>query len=741
MSNSDLEKRLLQHVNRPNYRPVKPRVIAKQLNLSESEHRDLKRAIKRLVKKGRIAYGKKHLILPGEAPRRDEVIGRFTRKQAGFGFVAPENQKNNDRAEDVFIPVSKTRDAASGDTVRVRFKRRQDSSGDRRLSGEIIEVLERAKVQFVGNYFEDGGMGFVSVDGGEFSHAVYVGDPGAKNAKEGDQVVIEMVRFPAGNRTGEGVITKVLGQRGEPGVDTQSIIYQYNLPNDFPEEVLENAREQAEAFDESIPAGRVDLTTLTTITIDPFDARDFDDAISLEKLENGHWRLGVHIADVSHFVQPKSALDQEARERGTSVYLPDMVIPMIPELISNNLASLQPDRVRYSKTAFIEFTQEGIRVATDFCTSAIRSDRRFTYEEVDEYLEDPQPWKAKLTPEVFRLVGDMHTLAMLQRKRRLDRGALELSLPDIKLMLDDDGKVVDAVKSVYTESHQIIEEFMLAANEAVAERFFDEELLFLRRIHESPDPLKLEQLTEFVRELGIDCESLESRFEIKRILEKVLGNPEEAAINFATLRSMKKAIYSPKEIGHFALASQHYCHFTSPIRRYPDLTIHRLMQQVFEGNAPSGDFDVLTRLGEHCSDREQRAESAERELKKVKLLTLFASKIGHEMEAVITGVEDFGIFAQGIELPAEGLIHAESLDDDRYLYDERIHALVGRREGNTFRIGDPIRVEIVHVDIEQRELDFRLVKSNSNASKAKKSVKKSRKTTNHQKSKTKKRRR
>ena len=740
MSNPDLEKRLLQHVNRANYRPVKPRVIAKQLDLSELEHRDLKKVIKRLVKKGQIAYGKKHLILPGKTTRRDEIVGRFTRKQAGFGFVKPENSKQ-ERSEDVFIPATKTRDASSGDIVKVRFKRRQDSSGDRRLSGEIIEVIERAKVQFVGNYFEEGGMGFVAVDGGEFTHAVYVGDPGAKNAKENDQVVIEMVRFPAANRTGEGVITKVLGQRGEPGVDTQSIIYQFNLPGEFPEEVLENAREQAEAFDESIPEGRVDLTELTTITIDPFDARDFDDAISLEKLENGHWRLGVHIADVSHFVQPKSALDKEARERGTSVYLPDMVIPMIPELISNNLASLQPDRVRYSKTAFIEFTSEGIRVATDFCTSAIRSDRRFTYEEIDDYLEDSERWKSTLTPEVFQLVRDMHTLAMLQRTRRFDRGALELSLPDIKLKLDDDGQVVDAVKAEYTESHQIIEEFMLAANEAVAERFFDDELLFLRRIHESPDPLKLEQLTEFVQELGIDCESLKSRFEIKRVLEKVNNQPEEAAVNFATLRSMKKAIYSPNEIGHYALASEHYCHFTSPIRRYPDLTIHRLMQRVFEGNAPSGDFDALTRLGEHCSDREQRAESAERELKKVKLLTLFASKIGQELDAVITGVEDFGIFAQGVELPAEGLVPIESLDDDRYQFDERIHALIGRREGNTYRIGDPVRVEIVHVDIERRELDFRLVKATPKSKGRKNFAKSGPKTTVHQKSKRKKRNR
>ena len=289
------------------------------------------------------------------------------------------------------------------------------------------------------------------------------------------------MRYPTALRRGEGVITEVLGQRGQPGVDTLTILRQFQLPEQFPAEVLQDARAQAQAFDASIRDGRVDLTHLTVITIDPEDARDFDDAISLEKLPQGHWRLGVHIADVSHFVRPRSALDREARDRGTSVYLPDRVIPMLPEVISNHLASLQPDQVRYTKTAFIEYTPDGARVATDFCSAAIRSQRRFTYEEVDDYLAHPSAWRSRLTPEVFQLLQAMDQLAMILRRRRSERGSIELLLPELKILLDKQGQVVGARQVEYTESHQIIEEFMLAANEAVAERLSDEKLLFLRR--------------------------------------------------------------------------------------------------------------------------------------------------------------------------------------------------------------------------------------------------------------------
>lgn len=707
----DLEELLLAHVRGPDYRPAKPRVISKQLELDEERHRDLKKAIKRLVKRGELSYGADHLVQLGGEQKLDRslVIGTFRRAAAGFGFVRPQGTlRSAGQTADVFIPLRKTLDAANGDVVKVRVKERL-RDGELRQSGAILEVLERETHQFVGLYMERGGTALVQVDGGVFAQSIPVGDPGAKGALAGDKVVIELVKFPSHWHPGEGVIVEVLGARGAPGVDTLSIMREFQLPDRFSEEVLESARAQAAIFDETIES-RLDLTAETVITIDPVDARDFDDAISLVKLDNGNWRLGVHIADVAHFVPEKTALDDEARERATSVYLPDRVIPMLPEIISNNLASLQPDRVRYTKTVFIELTAEGTAVATETANSAIKSKRRFTYEEVDEYLAAPAAWVSKLTPEVHGLLGRMHELGMLLRRRRLDRGAIELTLPEIKIELDTKGAVKGARLTQNTASHQIIEEFMLAANEAVAQLLSDLGILFLRRIHEPPNPRKLKSLTEFVRELGVECESLESRFEIKRVVADVAGKPEEHAVNFAVLRSMQKAVYGPQTEGHYALHSDNYCHFTSPIRRYPDLTVHRILGQLAIGKRPPQDFGQLTALGDHCSQREQRAEAAERELVKLKLLTYLSQRIGQTMEAVVTGVEAFGLFAQGVKLPAEGLIHINSLQDDYYRYDAATHSLTGNKAGNMFRLGDLIQVEIAHVDVDRRELDFRLMK-------------------------------
>ena len=719
---SSLEQAVLKYVQRPEYQPVKPAVIAKKLGFETDRFSDVKLAVKRLVRRGKLAYGSMHRVrLPqpesaGQQPAGRHAAGRhgsaatgvFRRASGGFGFVKPENSPPGDRSQDIFIPARKTADAADGDLVAVRLRGQRRRGNELRWAGEIVEVLRRETHRFVGLYNQRDGIGVVRVDGAVFAQPILVGDPGAKSAHAEDKVVIEMVRFPTQTDDGEAVIVEVLGKRGAPGVDTLSIIREFDLPEEFPEDVLEDARRSADRFDETIADGRQDYRQNTVITIDPFDARDFDDAISLDRLENGHWRLGVHIADVSHFVQPKTRLDQEARERATSVYLPGRVVPMLPETISNHLASLQPGRVRFTKSVFLEFTADGARVSAEIYNGAILSDRRFTYAEVDDFLARRQRWKEKLSPTVFELLGGMHELAMILRRRRLDRGAIELTLPDIKVDLDKNGQVAGAHLEEQTESHQIIEEFMLAANEAVAEWLYEKELFFLRRIHEQPDPRKLRALAQFVRELGFSCEGLQNRFEIKRVVEEVAGQPQEYAVHFAVLRSMRKARYSPEEEGHYALHSEHYGHFTSPIRRYPDLTIHRMLTQLIAGKKPSNDFDRMMLLGEHCSQREQRAESAERELTKVKLLNFLRTRIGQTMKAVITGVERFGLFAQGTELPAEGFIHISSLDDDFYEYEAASHTLTGHRLGNAFRLGDLVQVEIAHVDVDRRQLDFRL---------------------------------
>jgi ribonuclease R len=642
----------------------------------------------------------------GRGPRPTDVVGVFRRAAGGYGFVRPLEATAGDRSGDIHVAAASALDAATGDTVRVRLVRGRDA---RRPgpAGEIMEVIDRRTTRFVGGYFEAAGGGWVRIDGTHFARPVSVGDPGAKGVRENDKVVVEMVRFPSHLRDGEGVIVEVLGAAGDAGVDTLTVIHEFGLPGPFSEGALAEARRQADRFRENVPAGRRDCTDRVVVTIDPVDARDFDDAISLERIDRGHWLLGVHIADVSHFVEEGSPLDQEARARGTSVYLPDRVIPMLPEIVSNNLASLQPGRVRYARTCWIEFSPGGIPVHAEEERSAIRSKRRFTYEEVDVFLADPDTTAVEMKDEVRALLGRMRDLARMLRSRRMARGSLELSMPEVKIDLDRDGRVSGAHVVENTESHQIIEEFMLAANEAVAGMLAAAGAGFLRRIHPAPDLRKLRQLTEFVSELGFEVDTLESRFELQRLLDMARGRPEEHAVHYAVLRSLSRAAYGPQEDGHYALASDCYCHYTSPIRRYPDLTVHRALDLLARGRRAA--VDGLSRLGEECSLLERRAEAAERELVKLKLLIFLSGRKGEEMNAVVTGVEPFGLFVQGLELPAEGLVTLESLPDDSYRFERTSHTLIGRRAGNSFRLGDRVRVTVFRVDLDRRTLDFRLV--------------------------------
>ena len=745
----ELRSAVISYTSNPAYRACKPSVIAERLGLAGDAAAQLKKTVKKMVRAGELEFGPSHLVLPIDpdhpsrenlAPKPKEkkktdskyLLGTFRRVSSGDGFLRPEGTPAAaGKDHDIYVNARNAGDAASGDTVRIVLSSRSGPKG--KPEGKVTDVVERATNQFVGSYFESGGMGMVRVDGKLFGEPIYVGDPGAKGAREDDKVVIEMVRFPSHAHDGEGVITNILGGQGEPGVDTMAIKYEFNLPGEFPEEVLEDSRKQAEKFDaEKLEEDRRDLREEVIITIDPETARDFDDAISLRRIENDHWELGVHIADVSHFVQPKSPLDQEAYDRATSVYLPDEVIPMLPEIISNNLASLQPDRVRYAMTAKIEFSPEGIPIGCEVFKSAIKSRRRFTYEEVDVYLNEKELVKSKkkakesvaetLTPEVDQLLTDMFTLAMILRERRFERGSLELHMPEVKVDLNKDGQVTGAHVEKNTESHQIIEEFMLAANEAVARRLADAELIFLRRLHGDPDARKSRALTDFVRSLGLPADNLQNRFELQDLLEKVKGDPRAHAVNFATLRSMQKAVYGPDDDGHYALASDCYCHFTSPIRRYPDLTVHRLINALNAHEAGSGpkpvqEMGTYLQWGDHCSEREQRAASAERELTKVKLLNFLSDKIGMEFEGVITGVENFGIFVMGRDLPAEGFIHITALGDDYYKHDRASHSINGHRSGNSFRLGDTLRVAVATVDVDARQLDLRFLGRSRSAQK------------------------
>jgi ribonuclease R len=780
MNTPSLSDRILALVHSSEFRPAKPRSIHRQLKLTEEEYRDLRRAIKKLVREGRLVFGANHIIskpeivvpvsrpplpkirrprfeasadssnastadnnasdesdsepISSELPRIDsipgsratfdsvensvervgksklpkEVVGDFRLAPAGsYGFVEIP-RGSGVVLPDIFIPGSMIKNAMEGDSVRVELQR-PDRQG--RLEGRIIEVVSRSRRQFSGTFQTENNKSWVWLDGAKLEHPVSIGDVRGLPLENNDKVIVEMVHFPDEFQPGEAVILKVLGSSKNPAVDTQSIIHQFGLPEEFPESVLEDARLHADRFDENtIPQGRHDLTSVPTLTIDPVDARDFDDAISLSKNEKGNWELQVHIADVAFFVPQGSPLDEEARERGNSVYLPDRVIPMLPETISNHLASLQPDRRRLAKTVFMEYTPDGLLIHAKVINSVIRNAYRFNYEQIDQFLEDREPWRERLTPEIFRLVEDMHALAMLLRSLRKQNGAVELSLPEVKIDLDRLGKVKGAHVVLNTESHQVIEEFMLAANQAVASWLDSLKLPYLRRAHAPPDRLKIRRLTEFVRALGIPAEDMQDRFEIQRVVDSVRGKTTSYAVNYAILKSMSKAVYQAEFERHYALNMSHYCHFTSPIRRYPDLVVHRIVQKLIDGQDARESVEVLERIGQHCSNTEQNAESAERELIRVKLLHFLEKKIGEMLTGIVAGVRPTGLTVRAIEIPVDGLIPIERLPKDRYRFDRDTHTIEGFRTGSRFRLGDELIVRIERVDLARRQLEFRLEK-------------------------------
>ena len=769
---------------RPGAIPIRPKELAHELGVGKKEFAEFKAAIEQLLADGSLSLGKNKQLRAKSAAGL--IVGTIKRTSSGSGYFRPHDPALLEVDESLYVAPEDLKDAFTGDEVHVQLLKRR-MRGKR--CGRVVTVVSRASTTFVGHYFEKRDCGFVRIEGGQFETAISVGDPGAKGARPEDQVVVEILRFPSRTDAGEAVITKVLGPRGTPGVDLLTIIHEFALPDEFPEGVLAEARLQAQQFAEEVrkevasvewrvasedaaaesasvspltthhsplPSPRLDLTGETIITIDPVDARDFDDAISLTREDDGNWRLGVHIADVAHFVQPGTLLDKEARNRGTSVYLPDKVLPMLPEVISNALASLQAGNVRYTKSAFITFSPEGTPLHAEFANSAIKVTQRFAYEQVMPLIangergagnaeQDPisatsssnsaicTPNSPLVEPRVLNLLHDMHTLAMILRKKRFARGALDLALPEVKIDMDPDGKVTGAHLVSHDESHQIIEEFMLAANIAVATKLADCGIMFLRRTHAPPDERKLRALSEFVGSLGHKIRAMPGRGDLQKLLAEVHATAHEYSVSYAVLRSTKRAEYNPDpDIGHYALSEANYCHFTSPIRRYPDLTVHRLLDEVIRGGrvplgkhkkkkpdqaaeshrGDSSDATLpadLVSLGKHCSMTERRAADAEKELIKLKLLEYLADRIGEEMDATITGVEKFGIFCQGIELPAEGLVHISTLPDDHYDFDDRSRTLVGRRSGRIFRLGGSVRVVVAAVDLVNRNLELKVV--------------------------------
>ncbi len=721
----ELADRVISVISGPEYRPSKAAQIAAKMGIDDDGVREVKRVIKALVAKGQLVYGPNHLVLglgstTATVSPKKTIQGTFRLAMGGFGFLrVGSGTEGSESPDDIFVPPGATGGALDGDTVEVRLQSRADRRGDG-MEGVVEKIVSRGRRQFTGTFEMRDGIAMVHLDGVPFDRPVVVGDVRGLPLVGDEKVFVELVQFPdESGQGGEGVILEVLGKTSNPAIDTLTIMRQYGLPDQFPEEVLADARLRADEYrDDAAPndisandisaknhaPDRRDLTDLLTITIDPFDARDFDDAISLSK-DGSRWTLWVHIADVSTFVVEGSPLDQEAQKRATSVYLPDRVVPMIPEIISNHLASLQPDRVRLTKTVEIEIQDDGVITSVEVYNAAIRSNMRLSYEQVDEFLAAPDAKREPWGNAVCDLLARMHSLAMGMRRRRFKRGSLTMDVPEVKIDLDKSGKVKGAHVVKHTESHQIIEEFMLAANQAVATWLDDQQLNFLHRIHPAPDRRKLRQLEQFVRDLGLPVSTVESRFEIQRILDLVAGTALEDAVNFAVLRSMNKAVYGPHREGHYALDMEHYCHFTSPIRRYPDLTVHRLVQNILDGKqTPDDAFPVLLRLGFHCSDQERNAAAAERDLILLKLLHFMKKQVGQTMEVVISRVFPDGIFARCLQLPVDGYIPITSLPHDKYRYERHGQMIAGFKEGNQFRLGDRLLVKIAKVDLRERQL-------------------------------------
>ena len=697
-----LKGQILKLIGRRDYSPQKLAALARSIGVSDEDYPEFKAAFDDLRKKGRVVIGAKNLVtLPAMSGR---IIGTFRANPKGFGFLIPQEANSHG---DLFIPPKDTAGAITGDTVVAKAVKSGVRAGQMRYTGRIVEILERRHSKFVGSLRKAPAGWIVVPDGKEFFDPIEVDDVTAKAARADDKVVVEVITYPSEGRLARGVIVEVLGKAGLYDSEIKSIIVRHSLSGDFDEQCINQAREASESFDTSAASNRDDITGEVIITIDPPDAKDFDDAISLRKNEDGNWVLGIHIADVSAFIAMDSPLDVEARERGNSVYLPGKVIPMLPEILSNGICSLQPNQKRFAKSVYITYDLRGNILAREYASSIICSRARLTYKQADDILHGKA---ADFAGEVVSLVKDMDTLAKAIEKRRRKKGMLHLDLPEIELVMDDSGCVVDAEPADDCYPHTIIEMFMVEANDAVAALLDRFDVPFMRRIHPEPDAISIKNLGRFVKICGLKVPRQLDRAAIQDLLAAVKGKSYSYAVNLHILRSLQKAEYSPMHIGHFALASTHYCHFTSPIRRYADLLIHRLLQCYVEQRLNKiGLEEVLPELdlveiGRHISFTERQAEDAERELKIVLILQMLTSRIGGELDCVVSGLTNFGIFLQCTKFGIEGLIEFGDLGLDEWKYDDRAQAVVGLYSGKSVHLGQAMTARIAAVNVPARLL-------------------------------------
>ncbi|MFA5554131.1 MAG: ribonuclease R [Phycisphaerae bacterium] len=688
-------------VGRRDYKPVKLSKLAKNLGVEQKDYAQFKEAFRQLRQNGQIAITGGNLVTPALASSL--VTGTFRANPKGFGFVVPLEPASH---ADIFIPPDETKNAMNGDIVSACITRKTHREGLERLSGKVVEILERSQNRFVGTLIKQSRGWFVQPDGSGFTDLIGVDDITAKNVKEKDKVVVEIITYPQVNSLARGVIIEVLGKAGRYESELNSVVRQFHIPDIFDDSCLSQAHNAASGFNPDSDDKRLNLEDKIIITIDPPDAKDFDDAISIEKDSNGNWVLGVHIADVSHFIKADSPLDKEAYTRGNSVYLPQKTIPMLPEVLSNGVCSLQPNQKRFCKSVFITYDSQADIINRDYANTVICSASRLTYQQAEQILKGRTK---DFSPEVIKLIKDMEKLSRIIEARRIKAGMLHLALPETELVFDSSERVVDAHPADDSYPHTIIEMFMVEANEAVASLADKLNIPFLRRIHPDPDNMSMKELTQLVRTLGISFPQNPNRFDIQNLLDAVKTKNCEFAVNMYVLRSLEKAVYSPVSIGHYALASRHYSHFTSPIRRYADLLLHRILDGHLRSSMPeqSGQKD-LAQVGKHITFTEERAEDAEEELKTVLILQMLKKRLGDEIDCVVTGLAKFGVFARCLKFGIEGLIPLEELGPDNWQFHQKSYCITGVKSGYAVHIGDKIKARIVSINIPARQLNLAL---------------------------------
>jgi len=700
-----MQEKIMVFMRQEAYKPLAPEDLAEEMGLKARELAEFWRVLAELEAAALIIktrFGKY-----GVPERMNLIIGMLTVSEKGFGFVISEKP---DEA-DVYIPAEGLLNAMHGDKVVARLNSKGPVVGKAR-EGEIIRIVSRANLRIVGMFEANRRFGFVVADDARIKQDIFVPKGEAGGAKSGDKVVAEITKWPEKRRNAEGRVVEVLGHKGEPGLEILSIIKSNNLPTAFPDEVEQAAADVRAVITAEDLEGRRDLRDLTIVTIDGEDAKDLDDAVHIERLPNGRYKLGVHIADVSNYVRENTVLDNEARERGTSVYLVDRVLPMLPQRLSNGICSLNPGEDRLTLSAEMEIDYRGDVLNYEIFSSVIRVHTRLSYNIVRQILADDDEALKQTYQPLLPHLADMERLCHILRERRLRRGAIDFDFPEVKVKLDDSGRPLEIVRRVRSIAESIIEEFMLVANETVAEHMHRLEVPFVFRVHEEPEEEKMIKLNTLLQNFGQGLGKTDDvqPMTLQKILGRIAGRPEERIISTVMLRSLKQARYEAHNIGHFGLAAPYYTHFTSPIRRYPDLIVHRILRETFR----SGDVSakrrqklaaMLPEIALHSSQRERAAAEAERKTVDLKKVEYMAGFVGDEFSGTISGVTAFGLFVE-LENGVEGLAHVSSLDDDYYHYAEDRYALIGGRSGKVYRLGDEIKVLLLKANPEERTMDF-----------------------------------